>query len=67
MKKLVALAAMLAMALTVSACGSNGGGSGNDGGNSGTDAAKTLIVYQNKAEVTTPMQDYAEKWGADNG
>ena len=57
MKKLVALAAMLAMALTVSACGSNGGGSGNDGGNSGTDAAKTLIVYQNKAEVTTPMQD----------
>ena len=67
MKKLFALAAMLAMALTVSACGSNGGGSGNDGGNSGTDAAKTLIVYQNKAEVTTPMQDYAEKWGADNG
>lgn len=62
MKKLVKLLVALLVALSLVACG---GGDTNTG-DTGTES-KTLVVYQNKAEVTDPLQRYADAWGEANG
>lgn len=64
MKKLVALLASGLMVLSLAGCGGSGGG--NNGGTNGTTGKVSLTIYQNKAEVTEPMQAYADKWGAEN-
>lgn len=38
---------------------------GNTEGEKGGETAN-LVIYQNKVEVTTPLQAYADKWGAEN-
>lgn len=58
MKKLLTILLAVLCALTLAACGKK-----DDGGNT----KSTLVLYQNKGEVTTPMQAWADKWGAENG
>lgn len=56
MKKLIVLLVSILMLLSLSACGEKKPAAG--GG--------TMVIYQNKSEVTAPMQAYADKWGAEN-
>lgn len=46
----------IALALVLTACGSK----------EGTKDGKSLVIYQNKAEMTEPLQAYANQWGKDN-
>lgn len=51
------------MTISLSACGTSSTGSST----TTTSAEKVkLVIYQNKAEVTEPMQNYADTWGKAN-
>ncbi len=56
MKKIVKLGVVLLLAFGMVACGK-----------SSSNESKSLVIYQNKAEMTEPLQAYAKKWGDENG
>lgn len=62
MKKILTILLSLAMILSLTACGS----SDEKESSNGNDSA-TMVIYQNKAEVTAPLQAYADVWGEENG
>ena len=66
MKKILATTLAALMALSLTACGSSTAAGTADGGTAASSAPKTLVIYQNKAEVTEPMQTYADAWGKAN-
>jgi len=71
MKKLFTSTLCAVMTLSLAACGSSSSTAAAGTAGASTAAAasgsKTLVIYQNKAEVTEPMQTYADAWGKANG
>lgn len=65
MKKFLTLILSGLLITSLVGCSNNGGTTGNTEGEKGGETAN-LVIYQNKAEVTTPLQTYADKWGAEN-
>lgn len=65
MKKIIKLSLAGLLALSLVACSSGSGETTTSEG--GSTAGGTIVVYQNKGEVTGPMQAYADAWGAEHG
>lgn len=63
MKKIIALLVSGLMLLSLTGCSPKATDPGTGGA---TGAPANLVIYQNKAEVTTPLQKYADAWGAEN-
>ena len=67
MKKLVKLLVASLVCMSLVACGSKTTDEGTTTDQGTTTTGGTLVVYQNKAEVTDPLQRFADKWGEENG
>lgn len=74
MKKTLKLCTAGLLTLALTACGSGSAATtsseaastADSGSNASSGETASLVVYQNKAEVTAPMQEYADAWGAEN-
>lgn len=65
MKKLIALILALTMVMALAACGGNAGGSAPAADNKGGEEV-IVTIFNTKSEITTQMEEMAEKYSAEH-